>query len=201
MLDFRYHALSIVAVFLALGIGIVLGASLGDSLVSEANRDVRSSLRGDLLDAREDARDANRRITQRDRFDTLSFPYIAGGKLDGKRVAIVSSGSLPQEVENSARNAIKDAGGTTDSLSRFDTQPDLLALSAKLGRRYRLLGTSNEQLRPLARRIGVGIATGNAVSRRLEDEFPDDFAGDFKGADAVVYYRSDDERDTEAKTF
>ena len=44
MLDFRYHALSLVAVFLALGIGIVLGAGLGDSVVSQANRDVRSSL-------------------------------------------------------------------------------------------------------------------------------------------------------------
>ena len=41
MVDFRYHALSLVAVFLALGIGIVLGASLGDSVVSEANKDVR----------------------------------------------------------------------------------------------------------------------------------------------------------------
>ena len=201
MLDFRYHALSIVAVFLALGIGIVLGASLGDSVVSQANRDVRSSLRGDLLSARDEARDANSRIRERDRFDTLSFPYIAGGRLSGKRVAIVSGGSLPQEVENSVRNAVKDAGGTADSLSRFDAQPDLVALGDKLGRRYRLLGTSAEQLRPLARRIGTGLATGNAVSRRLEDGFPDDFAGDFKGADAIVYYRSDDERDTDAKTF
>ena len=58
MFDFRYHALSLVAVFLALGIGIVLGATLGDSVVSEANKDVRSSLRGDVIDARNDARTA-----------------------------------------------------------------------------------------------------------------------------------------------
>jgi hypothetical protein len=179
----------------------VLGASLGDSVVSQANRDVRSSLRGDLLSARKEARDAQQRINDRDRFDTLSFPYIAGKKLRGKRVAIVSSGSLPQEVENSARNAVKDAGGTVDSLSRFDAKPDLIALGDKLGDRYRLLGTSSEQLRPLARRIGTGIATGNAVSRRLEDGFPDAFAGDYKGADAVIFYRSDGERDTAAKTY
>src|ERR671930_484343 len=36
MFDFRYHALSLVAVFLALAIGILLGATIGDSLVSEA---------------------------------------------------------------------------------------------------------------------------------------------------------------------
>ena len=38
MLDFRYHALSLVAVFLALAIGIVLGVTIGDSLVSEADQ-------------------------------------------------------------------------------------------------------------------------------------------------------------------
>jgi hypothetical protein len=201
VLDFRYHALSIAAVFLALGIGIVLGASLGDSVVSQANRDVRSSLRGDLENAREDARSASARVAERDRFDTLSFPYIAGGKLRGKRVAIVSAGSLSQEVENSARNAVKDAGGTTDSLSRFDAEPNLLTLGEKLGSRFRLLGTSSEQLRPLARRIGLGVATGNALSRRLEDAYPDAFTGDYKGADAVIFYRADAKRDTEAKTF
>ena len=99
MLDFRYHALSLVAVFLALGIGIVLGATLGDQVVSQANRDVRSSLRGDLIEARDDARAADARVAQRDRFDSAAFPYIAGGKLRGKRVAIVSSGALPQDVE------------------------------------------------------------------------------------------------------
>jgi hypothetical protein len=201
VLDFRYHALSIVAVFLALGIGIVLGASLGDSVVSQANRDVRSSLRGDLIDARNSARGANRRITERDRFDTLSFAYIAGNKLRGRRVAIVSSGDLPQEVENSARNAVKDAGGSVDSVSRFDAKPDLGALGDKLGRRYQQLGTASAELRPLARRIGVGLVSGSRLARRLEDAFPDDFAGDFKGADAVVFYRADAARDTDGKTF
>ena len=37
MFDFRYHALSLVAVFLALAIGILLGATIGDSLVSDAS--------------------------------------------------------------------------------------------------------------------------------------------------------------------
>src|SRR5947207_3718621 len=124
MFDFRYHALSLVAVFLALGIGIVLGTTLGDSVVSQANKDVRSSLRGDLLSALSRARNATNELTERDRFETAAFPYIAGNKLRGRRVAIVSSGALPQEIENSARNAVKDAGGTVDSVSQVDARPD-----------------------------------------------------------------------------
>src|SRR5215212_7041482 len=101
MLDFRYHALSLVAVFLALGIGIVLGASLGDSVISQANKDVRSSLRDDVVNARQEARTAKAAVSNRDDFIEASFRRLAGGKLRGERIAIVSAGGLPQEVESS----------------------------------------------------------------------------------------------------
>jgi hypothetical protein len=201
MLDFRYHALSLVAVFLALGIGIVLGATLGDSVVSQANKDVRSSLRGDLLEARASVRTAAQRLSDRDRFDTDVFPYIAGGKLRGQRVAIVSSGPLPQDVENSVRNAVKDAGGTVDSRSQFDARPDRTALAQKLGRRFQALGADPSQIRPLGRRLGRSLVTGGRLPRRLENAFPDAFKGDYRGADAVVFYRTNDNRDNESKTF
>jgi hypothetical protein len=201
MLDFRYHALSLVAVFLALGIGIVLGATLGDSVVSQANKDVRSSLRGDLLSARSRASKAAAQLTQRDRFDTNAFPYIAGGKLRGQRIAIVSSGPLPQDVEGSIRSAVKDAGGTVDSVSEFDARPDRVALGQKLGRGFRPLGTDPVQLRPLGRRLGRSLVTGGRLPRKLENAFPDSFKGDYRGADAVAFYRSNDDRDTQSKTF
>src|SRR3954453_3340985 len=201
VLDFRYHALSIVAVFLALGIGIVLGATLGDSVVSQANKDVRSSLRGDLLAARASVRTAAVQLADRDRFDTQAFAYIAGGKLRGQRVAIVSSGPLPQDVESSIRNAVKDGGGTVDSLSQFDARPDRTALGEKLGRNFRPLGTDTAQLRPLGRRLGKALVRGGRPARRLENAVPDSFKGDYRGADAVAFYRTNDDRDNESKTF
>jgi hypothetical protein len=201
VLDFRYHALSLVAVFLALGIGIVLGATLGDSVVSQANKDVRSSLRGDLLDALASARKATTQLAQRDRFDTAVFPYVAGGKLRGRSVTIVSSGSLPQDVENSARNAVKDGGGSVDSISRFDAQPDLVALGNALGGSYRLLGTAPTQVRPLGRRLGKALVSGGRVPHKLQNRFPDAFTGDYRLADAVVFYRTADDRDNQSKTF
>jgi hypothetical protein len=201
VLDFRYHALSLVAVFLALGIGIVLGATLGDSVVSQANKDVRSSLRGDLVAARASVRTAASQLADRDRFATDAFAYIAGGKLRGRRVAIVSSGPLPQDVENSARSAVKDAGGTVDSRSQFDARPDRAALGQKLGRRFHALGTDPSLIRRLGRRVGKALVTGGRLPRRLENGFPDSFKGDYRGADAVVYYRTNDNRDNDSKTF
>src|SRR5256885_7576827 len=117
MFDFRYHALSLVAVFLALGIGILLGSTIGDNLASQANKDLSSSLRGDLLKARSDARDASANVSQRDRLIQAAFPRIVGTKLRGTRIALVATGKLPQDVESNLRKTISDSGGTVDSVS------------------------------------------------------------------------------------
>jgi hypothetical protein len=199
--DFRYHALSLVAVFLALGIGIVLGASLGDSVISQANKDVRSSLRGDVVNAREDARTAKAAVANRDDFIKAAWPRLAAGKLRGRRVAIVSNGPLPQDLESSIRSSVKDAGGEIDSVSRFDAQPDVVAIGNKLGSRFALLGTNGDQLRPLTHRLGRALVFGRRPALKLESAFPDDFSGDYRGADAVVFYRADATRDDQAERF
>ncbi len=57
MFDFRYHAISLVAVFLALAIGILLGVTIGDSLVSQADKGLRElAPRGRRLSARREQR-------------------------------------------------------------------------------------------------------------------------------------------------
>jgi len=199
--DFRYHALSLVAVFLALGIGIVLGASLGDSVVSEANRDVRSSLRGDLIDARNDARTSRAAVGNRDAYISASFDRLAGNSLRRQRVAIVASGGLPQDVESDVRDTVKDAGGTVDSVSKFDAAPDLVTLGDELGGRFGSLGTKPAALRPMTRRLARALVRGAPVAAKLEAAFPDQFSGDFRGADAVVYYHAPVDREAEPERF
>jgi hypothetical protein len=114
---------------------------------------------------------------------------------------MVSSGPLPQDVENSARSAVKDAGGTIDSVSQFDARPDLVALGKSLGGQFRALGTDPSQLRPLGRRIGRALVTAGRATPKLQTAFPDSFKGDYRRADAVVFYRTSDDRDNQSKTF
>ena len=201
MFDFRYHALSLVAVFLALGIGIVLGASLGDSVVSEANRDVRASLRGDLIEARNAARTGQQAVANRDAFIAASFERLAGNSLKKRRVAIVASGGLPEDVEADIRDTVKDAGGTVDSTAKFDAAPDLVTLGKELGGRFRRIGTNPKALRPVTRRLARALVRGGRVATRLKAAFPDAFSGDFKGADAVVYYHAPVDRESEPERF
>lgn len=89
MIDFRYHVVSIVAVFLALAVGIVLGAGplkedLGSTLTAQVTqlRQEKSALR-DQLTASEKA------VTERDTYADLMAPALAAGKLTDKQVALV----------------------------------------------------------------------------------------------------------------
>ena len=48
MFDFRYHALSLAAVFLALVVGLLLGVAIGDEELVSCAEDIRDSLREDV---------------------------------------------------------------------------------------------------------------------------------------------------------
>jgi len=111
VVDFRYHALSLVAVFLALGIGIVLGVTVGDSLVSEADQNLRDSLRDDVTEAREDISNEQDLGARRDQVIEETAPIVAAGQLTGYRVALLSLGELPAEVADSVDEALEMGDG------------------------------------------------------------------------------------------
>jgi hypothetical protein len=190
MLDFRYHALSLVAVFLALGIGIVLGSSLGDTVVSQANRDIAASLRDDLNAARSAERTSSAALAQRERALEAVLPRIARGKLAGKAVAVVASGDLPPDVQSHVRDAVRGGGGGLASIASLKSPPDVAELGKAVGPRFAGLRSDDSRLLPLGRRIGKALVAGGRLSQRLATQFPDRFRGQPAHADAIVIYRS-----------
>lgn len=190
MFDFRYHALSIAAVFLALGIGIVLGVTIGDSLVSRTEQTIRSSLRQDVSGARDEADRLRRELARRDQVIEQAVPPLVDGRLKGTRVAVVAFGSLPDGVRSPVEDGVKAAGGSLDSTSVLAAPPDERALGNAVGGRFRRLGSDKDLLQLLADRIGRSIVRGGPVARRLERSLGHSFAGDYRGADAVVVYHA-----------
>ena len=70
MFDFRYHALSLAAVLVALVIGVLLGVAIGDAgLVSGAEQDLRSGLRQDVREAQAES------AGLRERLEELGVPH------------------------------------------------------------------------------------------------------------------------------
>jgi hypothetical protein len=198
MLDFRYHALSLVAVFLALAIGILLGATIGDSLVSEAGKGLSSSLHQDVVNARNDARQANSQLHQRDEIISSALPMVVQNELAGQRVAIVGTGSLPSGVENEVRQTVEVAGGTVDSVSTFDVPSRLGDFEEAAGGGGALAGENPQAVEAFAKRVGHSIVNGSGVAVKLHKSLPDVLRGDFNGAGSVVFYRSPPPEDEES---
>src|SRR5919198_4625722 len=118
MFTFRYHAISLIAVFLALGIGVLLGASLGGSdVVSKAQKDLEHSLRGDLNSARAHSSDLRGELRTRDEFERLAYPGLVADLLPGFRIGIVAIGDLPSDYAPTVRDAVEPAGAEIASIS------------------------------------------------------------------------------------
>ena len=114
MIDFRYHLVSLISVFLALAVGIALGAgpleeTIGNTLTGQVDqlRSERDQLRTDLDDAGSD-------LAASDAFVEAAGAELVAGTLAQRRVAVVELAT----VDGDARSAIEaqlTAAGATDS--------------------------------------------------------------------------------------
>lgn len=115
MIDFRYHLVSIVSIFLALAVGIVLGAGplkedIGNRLTQETSalRTEKSQLRTEL--------DAEKRGTAaRDAFSAAVAPAIMRGALTGKVVALVVAPGADADLVKNTTAALATAGAKVGS--------------------------------------------------------------------------------------
>jgi hypothetical protein len=189
MLDFRYHALSLVAVFLALAIGIVLGVTIGNSLLTDAERSLRGNLRGQVVSALNEAETARTERDGRDRMLDALYPTLVRSRLNGERVAIVSWGPLPDSVAGGVRDAIRQGGGRLDSVSVFDRP--LTELKSALGdTAFGIDSADDAGLKTMGRSLAQALIGSGQLALTLRQQAPDAFSGRFRRADAIVFYEA-----------
>ncbi|WP_051432670.1 copper transporter [Promicromonospora kroppenstedtii] len=115
MIDFRYHLVSLISVFLALAVGIILGAgplqgAIGETLTEQVDalRAERSDLRTEL-DATQNALDGDERYIE------AVGTQLVTGSLENERVAVVQLGEVSQDVHDGVLNQLDTAGATVVS--------------------------------------------------------------------------------------
>lgn len=90
MINFRYHVVSLTAVFLALAIGLVVGTAALNGPLSETLKDNVSSLRKQNQQYRDQVNHLTDEANKQEQFATEATPLLLGGKLTGRRVLVVS---------------------------------------------------------------------------------------------------------------
>ena len=192
MFDFRYHALSLISVFLALVLGLLLGVAIGDKgLVSSAERDIRASLRGDVRKAQAESENLRSQLDEQNKFLQEAYPLMVGSRLIGERVGVVTLGNISDSEIGNVRDALEATGARLTSVASLRTPLDLPALSqATLGTPYQNLQTDPKLAKRFGERVGAGyMAGGGRLLQRVRRALLASSSGALGGVDSVVVIR------------
>ncbi|UGS37102.1 copper transporter [Capillimicrobium parvum] len=192
MFDFRYHALSLVAVFLALAVGLLLGVAIGDSgLVSSAQKDIENSLRGDVRASRAEADDLRGELGRHLDYEKQTYPDLVAGRLPGAQIGLLFMGPTQGGVVDQVREAIEPAGAQLRWVGVLREPPGLQALAEHAKpTRYIALADNPALLGPFAERIGLALAAGGKLVSQERSSLMGSFSGELGQLDGVVVARS-----------
>lgn len=112
MVDFRYHVVSIVAVFLALATGILFGTTqLNGPVLNnlESQVDQLGAEKNQLRDFRDDLEAS---LRQDDEFLRAVAPTLVGGRLNRRTVVVVSAPGVTKELRDPLLTSLREAGAT-----------------------------------------------------------------------------------------
>lgn len=191
MFDFRYHALSLVAVFLALMIGLLLGVAIGDlGLVSSAERGVRDSLRNDVRGARAQSAVLRAQLAEDRRVQQSMYPLLVEGRLAGQRIGLIGLGDLPDRTIRSVRDALKETGGrlTAVAVIREPVPPGVApGVVAPPGTQS---PGDNAALKRFGAQVGAQLVRGGPLIKRVQRKLLASSSGQLGGVTSVVVYRA-----------
>ena len=131
--DLRYHFVSLVAVFFALIIGILVGVGIADrGVVEDSLRRQLRNVEAELSDERRRSAFLERQQERTQDYIDDSYEALMHRRLAGKRVALVYVGSIDAEIARSVEQTVDDAGGRLARMRALRLPIDRRALTASL---------------------------------------------------------------------
>ncbi len=203
----RYHAASLAAVFLALAVGILIGAGLGDNLLSDTEDSLRESLEQDIDDARGEADELRADLDRERAFGDRAYPALVGETLAGRRIGVVAFGDLSDAVSSDIEDALEPSGAELASVVVLRVPPDLGRIASDLGRRSDSRDQEPGELEPVAEGLGTDLVVGSGKRLdRLRDAAFTRSSGEGGRLDGVVIVRGprgelDDEQEVATRAL
>lgn len=162
LIDLKYHLISLVAVFLALAVGILVGSSLiaGSSVKGLEKQFIK--LRMENQQQQQTINGMQEDALKHEEFDHAIAPIIVGGQLSQRRIAIIQTGDYSEATQN-AKSVLEQAGANVISVTTLlplDTGDAQSRITAAI---EQITGMT-EQRDPTGRMIEIvanAIATGS----------------------------------------
>ena len=110
MISFRYHVVTIVAVFLGIGLGVLVGTTVLDQGLVSNLKDRTHRLEQDAAQAQKTAEAANTAVTELQGFVRDATPYLITDRLGGQPVVVVAYDGTDAAPRTEALDALSQAG-------------------------------------------------------------------------------------------
>lgn len=198
MFDYRYHALSLAAVLLALAVGVLIGVAIGDSnLVSSAKNGIVHNLESEVDGAQRQVGTLQTQLSNQEAFAKDLYPIAVHGVLTGHNVGLVFLGDPSNQVNGLVRDAVTQAGGNLATVVAVREPMDLTGLAhAAEGTPYAGIATDPELVRKFGGLAGRQLVSGGALVNqellsRVRGQLLSAFDGQLGKLEGLVVMRSE----------
>jgi hypothetical protein len=160
MIDFRYHVVSIVAVLLALALGLFLGSTTLQGRVFDDLKGRANQVNAENGTLRSQLKASNEQLTQAQQFDTALQQEAVSDRLVGESVALVSAPGVSGGDRSAITTALTQAGA--------DVTADVRLSSSYID------PTQSAELGELAKQLpGRGVATASSGAAAADAKLAD----------------------------
>jgi len=167
VISLRYHIVSLVAVFLALALGIVVGSTVLQEGTVSALRATSQEVRQRSEENRTENLALKQEISRLQSFGATVLPELVQGRLKDRPVVLVDTDKVDSGMRDSVRKVLEDAGAEVDGQITFADERLALGADGDRAAMGRLLAAdagSPEVLRgELVKRLADRLATPSAI--------------------------------------
>ena len=190
----RYHATSLIAVFLALAVGIVIGAALGGDTIDNTRENLERSLTGNLQDARDRADELSTELGRANEFSSRVYPVLVRDQLQDRRIGVLAFGDLPDDVLGAIEDALAPTGGRLVAVGVVREPVDTRALADDLAKtRFADIARSSDTQTALAVGVGRQLVLGGTLLEPVRGHLFSRASGNFGALDGVIIVRDQPE--------
>jgi hypothetical protein len=189
VISLRYHIVSLVAVFLALALGIVVGSTVLQEGTVSALRATSQEVRQRSEENRTENLALKQEQARLQSFGAAVLPELVKDRLKGRPVVLVDTDKVDGGLRDTVRKSLEDAGAEIDGQITFSDQH--LTLAAEADRRAigQLLGAdagAADVLRgTLVKRLADRLITSSAIPQE-DGQRPSDLLTGLQDADFLA---------------
>jgi copper transport outer membrane protein MctB len=181
VISLRYHIVSLVAVFLALALGIVVGSTVLQEGTVSALRTTSERVRQESERNRTENLALQQELGRHQSLATAVLPDLVRNKLKGQSVVLVDTDKVDGGVRDTVRKILEDAGAEVDGEVTFAAGRLALAADddrAALGRLLAADAADPDVLRgELVKKLADRLATPRALPREDQQRASDVLTG------------------------